>query len=272
MLYFVPTPIGNLEDISFRSLRLLEEAKIILCEDTRVTKRLLHLLKTKHEITPKVEKFISLHSHNEKEVLQKLEPSMFEETILYVSDAGMPAVSDPGCALVEYCVTHDISYDVLPGANAALLAYASSGFCDTRFLFFGFLPHKGGDRLDALKEALYNGYVTIIYESPHRIEKLIEQLCELEPNRELFFIKEATKLHQKSFRGTALEIKSQLKEQNLKGEWVVVLKGNTKELGTISVSDILKLDLPKKQAAKMIAKITGKSPKECYNELLLTIG
>ncbi len=268
MLHFVPTPIGNLEDITFRSLRLLESAKIILCEDTRVTKRLLHLLKTKHEITPQVEQFISLHSHNEKEVLNELNPSMFDGIVLYVSDAGMPAVSDPGCALVEYCQKHKIEYDVLPGANAALLAYASSGFCDTRFLFFGFLPHKGGDRQDQLKEALFNGFVTILYESPHRILKLIDQVCEIAPNRELFLIKEATKLHQKSFKGTAKHIQMLLQEHNIKGEWVVVIKGEKKEIGTITVDEILKLDLPKKQIAKMIAKITGKSPKECYSDLL----
>lgn len=268
MLHFVPTPIGNLEDITFRSLRLLESAKIILCEDTRVTKRLLHLLETKHEINPQVEQFISLHSHNEKEILKKLSPSLFDDIVLYVSDAGMPAVSDPGCALVEYCQQHDVEYDVLPGANAALLAYASSGFCDTRFLFFGFLPHKGGDRQDQLREALFNGYVTIMYESPHRILKFIDQICEIVPERELFLIKEATKLHQKTFRGTAKHIQKLLQEQNIKGEWVVVVKADKKEIGTITVDEILKLDLPKKQAAKMIAKITGKSPKECYNQLI----
>jgi 16S rRNA (cytidine1402-2'-O)-methyltransferase len=268
LLHFVPTPIGNLEDISFRSLKLLEEAKIILCEDTRVTKRLLHLFKEKFDISPKTEQFISFHSHNEKEVLEKLSPKIFKDTVLYVSDAGMPAVSDPGCMLVSYCDEHKIEYDVLPGANALLLAYASSGFCDTKFLFLGFLPHKGGDRQESLKEALYSGFVTILYESPHRIEKLIDQISELEADREIFLIKEATKLHQKTFRGSALEIQTILKEQNIKGEWVVVIKSEKKEIGTITIKDILDLDIPKKQAAKMIAKITGKSPKECYKKLI----
>jgi len=180
----------------------------------------------------------------------------------------MPAVSDPGCALVEYCHKHGVVYDVLPGANALLLAYASSGFCDTQFLFFGFLPHKGGDRQDKLREALFNGYVTIIYESPHRILKLIDQICEIVPSRELFLIKEATKLHQKTFRGTVEEIQNILRDQNIKGEWVVVIKADKKEIGTITVDEILNLDISKKQAAKMIAKITGKSPKECYGRLI----
>ncbi|MCH9812398.1 MAG: 16S rRNA (cytidine(1402)-2'-O)-methyltransferase [Epsilonproteobacteria bacterium] len=268
MLHFVPTPIGNLEDISLRSLKLLESATVILCEDTRVTKRLFHLLKTKHHFEPQAQKFISLHSHNEQEVLASLSPSFFDQEVLYVSDAGMPAVSDPGCVLVNYCTTHKVEFEVLPGANAALLAYAASGFCDTRFLFFGFLPHKGGDRQNALKEALYSGYVTLLYESPHRIVKLIDQICLLEPQRELFLIKEATKLHETTFKGSASEIQALLKVHNTKGEWVVVCKGEKQQQTMITIDDIMQLDLPKKQAAKLIAKITGKSPKECYNALL----
>ena len=268
MLHFIPTPIGNLEDISLRSLKLLESAAIILCEDTRVTKKLIHLLKTRNLINPEEQRFISMHSHNEKEVLTQLSVEIFEEEVLYVSDAGMPAVSDPGCELVRYAQQHKIPYDVLPGANAALLAYASSGFCESKFLFYGFLPHKGANRENALHEALFNGFVTILYESPHRIVKLIEQICNMDAKRELFLIKEATKMHQKQFKGTAEEILEKFKIQNIKGEWVIVINSDRKELGVITVEDIVKLDLPKKQAARLIAKITGKSPKQCYHELL----
>lgn len=269
MLHFIPTPIGNLEDISLRSLKLLGQATLLFCEDTRVTKRLIHLLKERKLIDPPEQRFISLHSHNEKEVLAKLDSTLFsEETVLYVSDAGMPAVSDPGCELVRYAQQHAISYEVLPGANAALLAYAASGFCESRFLFYGFLPHKGNNRTTALHEAMYNGFVTILYEAPHRIMKLVEQICNIDPKRELFLIKEATKLHEKWFRGSAEEILTELKSQNIKGEWVAVINSDKKETGVISVDDILSLDIPKKQAARLIAKITGKSPKACYNDLL----
>jgi len=270
LLHFIPTPIGNLEDISLRSLKLLESATTIFCEDTRITKKLISLLKERHLITPTHEqKFISMHSHNEREVVSKLTPEFFyEEEVLYVSDAGMPAVSDPGCLLVNFAQEHKIPYEVVPGANAALVAYASSGFCESQFLFYGFLPHKGTNRSNALHEAMFNGFVTILYESPHRIMKLIEQICNIDPKRELFLIKEATKLYQKQFKGYAEEILEELKVQNIKGEWVVVINSDKKELGVISVDDIVKLDLPKKQAAKLIAKITGKSPKQCYHELL----
>lgn len=269
MLHFIPTPIGNLEDISLRSLRLLGTATTIFCEDTRVTKRLIYLLKEKALIDPPEQKFISLHSHNEKAILEKLDPALFqEEEVLYVSDAGMPAISDPGCELVRFAQRHAIDYDVLPGANAALLAYASSGFCESRFLFYGFLPHKGKDREEALHEAMYNGYVTILYEAPHRLIKLLEQICNIDPERELFLIKEATKRFQKQFKGQAGHILEMLKIQNIKGEWVVVLNSDHKETGVITVDEIKQLDIPKKQAAKLIAKITGKSPKACYNDLL----
>ncbi len=269
MLYFIPTPIGNLEDISLRSLKLLESASTIYCEDTRVTKKLFSLLKEKKKINPPSQKFISLHSHNEKNVLANLSPqSLKNEIVLYVSDAGMPAISDPGCELVRYAQKYNIEYDILPGANAALVAYASSGFCDSKFLFYGFLPHKGSSRTNALNEALFNGFVTILYEAPHRIIKLIEQICNIDEKREIFLIKEATKMHQKHFKGSADEVLQMLKVQNIKGEWVVVINSDKRELGVITVNDILSLGIPKKQAAKLIAKITGKSPKQCYSELL----
>ncbi len=268
MLHFVPTPIGNLEDISLRSLRLLGSVKTIFCEDTRVAKRLIFLLKEKNLIDPPEQKFIALHSHNEKALLEKLDPDIFQEDVLYLSDAGMPGVSDPGCELVRYAQEHEIAYDVLPGANAALLAYASSGFCETRFLFFGFLPHKGRDRESALHEAMFNGYVTILYEAPHRLIKLLEQICNIDPKREIFLIKEATKRYQSQYKGTAEVILEQLKNQTIKGEWVVVINSDIKEIGVITVEDIKALDIPKKQAAKLIAKITGKTPKECYSDLL----
>lgn len=268
MLHFIPTPIGNLEDISRRSITLLANSTIVFCEDTRVTKRLISLLKERYEVDFLDKEFISLHSHNEKAVLEKTSVSLFENDVVYLSDAGMPAVSDPGCVLVSFCHHHDIKYEVLPGANAALLAYASSGFCETQFLFFGFLPHKGNDRTNALTKALNSGYVTILYESPHRIEKLVNELALKAPSREIFLIKEATKMYERHFRGTSLEVQKQLENQNVKGEWVVVLNALKKDFGVIAVDDIIALDIPKKQASKLIAKITGKSPKECYNNLL----
>jgi len=267
LLYLIPTPIGNLEDISQRSLNLLSTCDIALCEDTRVTKKLIHLLEEKYSIKTDIKEYISLHSHNEKEFLKKIDRSFFDKNIVYLSDAGMPCVSDPGCYLVEYCQKNSIKYEVLPGANAVMLAYASSGFCQKEFLFYGFLSHKK-DRLNQLQEVMFSGYVSILYESPHRILKLVEQICNIDENREIFLLKEATKLYQRSFKGLAKDILSELKDQNIKGEWVVVINSSTKSTSNISIDDIKELDIPKKQMAKLLSKITGKSVKECYNSLL----
>jgi len=268
LLHFIPTPIGNLEDISIRSLSLLSEATTVFCEDTRVAKRLIYLLEEKHQISFKPKNYISMHSHNEKRVLESLDLSIFDENVVYMSDAGMPCVSDPGCELVKYLQKHGLEYEVVPGANAALLAYAASGFCHKEFLFFGFLPHKGKDREQKLQEVLNSSYVSILYESPHRIYKLIEELAKFAPQREIFIIKEATKMHEFKLRATAKEIASKFDTINQKGEWVVVIDAQKSEGSQITLEDITSLKLPKKEASKLIAKLTGKSPKECYSQLI----
>jgi len=269
LLKLVPTPIGNIGDISLRAIDALSEADILLCEDTRVTKKLIHILKERYNTPFKEDQeFISLHSHNEKSFVEKLEPSFFEQNIVYASDAGMPGVSDPGELLVRYCIDNKIEYDVLPGANALLTAFVASGFVQTQMLFFGFLDHKGSSRDAGLQKALYNGYTTILYESPHRLEKLLLEIDKEDAKRELFVAKELTKKFQNYFHGNAKEILQQL-NKNYKGEWVVVIKATLSHSeSAITQSDILALDLPKKAQAKLICKITGEKSKECYQRLL----
>jgi 16S rRNA (cytidine1402-2'-O)-methyltransferase len=269
LLSLVPTPIGNIGDISLRAIELLSQADTLLCEDTRITKKLIHILKERYNTPFKEQQnFISLHSHNEKEFVEKLEPSFFEQNVVYVSDAGMPGVSDPGQTLVRYCIDNNIEYDVLPGANAVLTAFVASGFINTQMLFFGFLDHKGESRSQGLQKALHSGYTTILYESPHRLEKLLGEIAKEEPQRELFLAKELTKKYQKYLHGTASEILEKL-FGNYKGEWVVVIKaGEVQNHSSISQNDILELDLPKKVQAKLICKITGENTKECYQRLL----
>jgi len=269
LLSLVPTPIGNIGDISLRSIELLSEADILLCEDTRVTKKLIHILKERYNTTFKENQdFISLHSHNEQAFVEKLEVSFFEQNIVYVSDAGMPGVSDPGQVLVRYCIDNGVEFDILPGANALLTAFVASGFVETQMLFFGFLDHKGSSREKQLQEALHNGFTTILYESPHRLEKLLLELQDTEPEREIFLAKELTKKYQNYFHGTAKEIYEKL-NRNYRGEWVVVLKASeAQNVSAISQKDILALDLPKKVQAKLISKITGENTKACYQRLL----
>ena len=268
MLTLVPTPIGNIGDITLRAMQALSEADTLLCEDTRVTKKLIHILKERYSLTCKEnQQFISLHSHNEHHFVQNLTPDFFEKNVVYASDAGMPGISDPGQLLVAYCKDNGVKYDVLPGANAVLTAYAASGFVETSFLFFGFLPHKGGDRDKALQKALYNGYTTILYESPHRLDKLLEELIKEVPTRKLFVAKELTKKFQRYLHGTAQEILETL-AGNYKGEWVVVIEAGEAINSNISQNDILELELPIKTASKLISKITGENPKSCYKRLL----
>lgn len=267
MLSLVPTPIGNIADISLRSLEVISHAQVMLCEDTRVTKKLIHLLKERYELTTCEPKFISLHSHNEVEFITALTPDFFDQNVVYVSDAGMPGISDPGQMLIRYCIHHKIAYDILPGANAALTAFVASGFVETRMLFFGFLPHKGNDRASALQEALFNGYTTILYESPKRLDKLLLELSVAAPDRQVFLAKEITKRYQRFYRGIASELILQM-EKEIRGEWVVVIEASETKGSSLSEQDILSLDIPKKAASKLIAKITGENPKECYTRLL----
>jgi 16S rRNA (cytidine1402-2'-O)-methyltransferase len=270
LLTFIPTPIGNIADISLRTLDVLSKADIILCEDTRITKQLILILKERYNLQTKQDlEFISLHSHNEKAFIEKLSPSFFEKNVVYASDAGLPVVSDPGSLLVKYALEHNIKYDVLPGANAALTAFVASGFCDTRFLFWGFLPHKGKDREISLQNALNSGYITILYESPHRLQKLLKEIDKNAPDREIFLAKELTKKFQNYLKGNAKDLLLRL-DGNFKGEWVVILdkSENISQNSAITIDDINSLDIPKKQKAKLLSKITGKSVKELYSDML----
>jgi 16S rRNA (cytidine1402-2'-O)-methyltransferase len=168
---------------------------------------------------------------------------------------------------VHYCIEHGIAYDVLPGANAVLTAFVASGFVQTKMLFFGFLPHKGNDRSAALQEALYNGYTTVLYEAPTRLEKLLSEIAIAVPERNVFLAKELTKKFQRFYRGKATELIAQM-EKEIRGEWVVVIEASEGQRSSLSEQDILALDIPKKAASKLIAKITGENPKECYTRLM----
>ena len=268
MLTFIPTPIGNPQDITIRALKYFEQATLFLCEDTRETKRLLSLLEERFDFTyPRVE-FLSFHEHNGATRLVEIAERLSRENVVYVSDAGMPIISDPGQILVEYCQKNSIKYDVLPGASAVTTAYAASGFEEGRFLFFGFLPHKGSERSSLLIEAMNRMDNIILYEAPHRIEKLIEEIASIDESRELFFAKELSKKFQNYYRGTAKELLEQFKPINSKGEWVVVIQAKKEQPKALYVDDILAFDLQPKVKAKLLAKITDKSVKSWYQELI----
>ncbi len=269
MLSFIPTPIGNPQDITIRALKLFEKATLFLCEDTRQTKKLLQIFKNRFNLLyPNNADFISFNEHNGNQRLKEIAYRLENEFVVYVSDAGMPVISDPGQLLVQFAQENRIKYDVLPGANALTTAYVYSGFKSNKFTFLAFLPHKGEDRREALIELLNTSQNAIIYESPHRLLKLLKEIVEIEPYRELFLVKELTKKFQKYYKDSAINLLKELSQIETKGEWVIIFKANPNISKTLSYNDILSLDIQPKVKAKLLSKICDKSVKECYENII----
>ncbi len=220
-LYLVPTPIGNLEDITFRAIRVLSEVDLILAEDTRTSSKLL-----KHyEIQTRVESF---HMHNEhKKVDRYVDLLESGASVALISDAGTPAISDPGFLLVRECLNKKIDVECLPGATAFVPALVNSGFPSERFVFEGFLPQKKGryKRLEALKN---ENRTIIFYESPFRLVKTLEQLIEFfSPNHEVCISRELTKLYEENIRGSLNSVIQHYRDTPPKGEIVIVFNPRT---------------------------------------------
>ena len=217
-LYLVPTPIGNLEDITLRALRLLTVADIIACEDTRNTGQLLK----QYGIVPK--KLIACQEHNERSVSEQLCMLAQNSIVCFVSDAGTPLISDPGSILIKTAIKLQVSFTALPGPSALLPALTMSGFSTEQFTFMGFPPHKKGRKhfIDSL-EQLVN--TVILYESPHRLLSLLEEFStkELLKNRNMYIVRELTKKYEQQYRGLPSELLSNFQEQGVKGEFVIVL-------------------------------------------------
>ena len=269
MLTLLPTPIGNLEDITYRAIESIKKSDLILSEDTRVSKRLLFLLQERMDTDFGTKEFISFNEHNGSKKIESLLPRLRDEECIYMSDAGMPAISDPGQLLVESCQKHNIKYDVLPGASAVVTAYAASGFVSGKFLFYGFLPHKGREREELFSRVINSGWDSVLYESPHRLLKLLSEIKDYDSDREIFCAKEISKLHQAFFRGEASEIFNQISNMgDIKGEWVVIISAKTEERLSIGIDEILKADIPPKPKAKLLSQITGESVKSWYQKLI----
>ncbi|MEX0917365.1 MAG: 16S rRNA (cytidine(1402)-2'-O)-methyltransferase [Candidatus Paceibacterota bacterium] len=218
MLYIVGTPIGNLEDISLRALRVLKEADLILCEDTRVTKKLL----SHYDIHTRVKR---LDAHKEGELAKEVERIFkMHESIALVSDAGTPTISDPGNRFVEAAREADIEIESIPGPSALTAALSVSGFPADSFLFLGFLPHKKG-RETLFKEIAKEKRTVALYESPHRLLKTLDSLAEFLGDREIAVVSELTKMHEEVLIGSAEEIKGKLVEypEKQKGEFVILI-------------------------------------------------
>ena len=218
-LFLVPTPIGNLEDMTFRGIRVLKKSDFILAEDTRTSGKLL-----KHfEIETPMH---SHHMHNEHKTLQKwVNEILTGQTIALITDAGTPAISDPGFLLVRECVKNNIEIDCLPGATAFVPALVNSGLPCEKFVFEGFLPQKKG-RQTRLKLLAEEERTMVFYESPYRVLKTLQQFAEfIGEDRQVSVSREITKKFEETIRGTVSEVLTHFENKDPKGEFVIVLEG-----------------------------------------------
>ena len=220
-LYLVPTPIGNLEDITLRALRILrDEVDVILAEDTRTSGNLLR----HYNISKPMSAF---HINNEHKVVTSFaERILAGEKMALVTDAGTPAISDPGFLLVRECIRLGVDVECLPGPTAFVPALVNSGLSADHFIFEGFLPHKKG-RQTKINEISQNKYTTILYESPFRLVKTLQQLMEVcGPDRRVSVSRELTKIDEENARGTLAEVTEHFSQKEVKGEIVIILEGN----------------------------------------------
>lgn len=218
-LFLVPTPIGNLEDMTFRAIRILKEADVILAEDTRTSAPML-----KHFGIDK--KAYSHHQHNEHQATSEIIKFLKEgKMVALISDAGTPAISDPGFFLVREAIKNDLAVECLPGATAFVPALVNSGLPSDSFVFEGFLPVKKG-RQTRFKKLAEEERTIVLYESPHRLLKTLEEFAQyLGSDRQASVSRELTKLYEETVRGTLEEIKSHFENNILKGEFVICISG-----------------------------------------------
>lgn len=218
-LVLVPTPVGNLEDITLRAIRILKEADCIYAEDTRVTKKLLQHLDIQKNV-------FSYHAHNEHDKLEDVLNTIQSNSLTaLVSDAGTPGISDPGFLITRACIEKNIKVTCLPGATALIPAVVASGLPCDRFLFEGFLPHKKG-RQTKFIELAQEERTIVLYESPHRLTKCLESICEFfGEDRNVCVVREISKIYEEYQRGTAKEVLQHYQQNPPKGEIVVVIEG-----------------------------------------------
>ena len=268
-LYLVPTPIGNLQDMTFRSVQILKEVDLICAEDTRNTGLLL-----KHfEIETKQ---YSFHEHNAYEkipdLLERLKSGL---SLAQVSDAGMPSISDPGHDLVKAAIAEDIPVVALPGASAGITALIASGLAPQPHIFYGFLPRKKGQQIDFFKEKVSYPETQIFYESPYRVADTLENMHEVYGNRQVTLVRELTKLYEEYQRGSISEILDYIDSNPLKGECLLIVAGaseNDREENLTSdvtpveaVETLIASGMKPHQAIKTVAKERKMNRQELYN-------
>lgn len=262
-LYLIPTPIGNLDDITLRAIHVLKEVEVVFSEDTRVTALLLNHLNIK-------KKLISNHEYNERENKDKLlEYLKNGYSVGLVSDRGTPVISDPGYELAQVAIENNYNVVSLPGATALIPALTVSGIEPMPFLYYGFLNSKESKRKKELENLKNIKYTMIFYEAPHRITKTLEEMLEILGNRKISISREITKKFEEVYRGTIQDVIEETKE--IKGEIVIVISGNKEEISydDLSIEDhvnlYIKNGLNSKEAIKKVAEDRNIKKSEVYN-------
>ncbi|MCO6534228.1 16S rRNA (cytidine(1402)-2'-O)-methyltransferase [Lactobacillus sp.] len=266
-LYLVPTPIGNLEDITIRAKRILQEADYIAAEDTRTSGILLEKIGVHNHM-------LSFHKYNSKERAPELVKLMQDGAIIAeISDAGMPVISDPGFVLVQECIKNDIPVVPLPGASAFTTALIASGFDAQPFTYYGFLPRKAGEQKPYFVQMEQANGTSIFYEAPHRLVKTLSNMATVfEPEREIVAARELTKIHEEFIRGTVQEVSQYFSENQPRGEFVILVSPNTEETEQLSWPELIELvdkrvdqGESKKSAIKEVAQANQVSKNELYD-------
>ncbi|HAK60249.1 MAG TPA: 16S rRNA (cytidine(1402)-2'-O)-methyltransferase [Nitrospiraceae bacterium] len=269
ILYIVATPIGNLEDITLRAIRILKEVDMIAAEDTRHSRKLLD----RYEIaTP----LTSYHDHNKEEKAPVLIDRLLDgKNVALVSDAGTPGISDPGYFLINLAVSKDIVIVPIPGATAAITALSISGLPTDRFVFEGFLPSKQTARVKRLKELEKEERTIIFYEAPHKILKTMAAIIEVLGDRNAVVTRELTKIHEEALRGALSDVLKQLEAKTTKGEFTIIVRGHKEDprAQDIDAGEYLKnlmthRGLSKKEAVATAAKELGLPKRDIYKESL----
>ncbi|PSB00892.1 16S rRNA (cytidine(1402)-2'-O)-methyltransferase [Merismopedia glauca] len=266
MLYLVGTPIGNLEDMTFRGVRILQGVDLIAAEDTRHTGKLLQHFQI---TTPQ----ISYHEHNQQQRLPELIAKLQQgKTIALVTDAGMPLISDPGYLLVKACVDAKISVIPVPGATASITALSGAGLPTDRFVFEGFLPTKGKERRQRLEEIRMETRTAIFYEAPHRVRQTLADFAAfLGEERRIVLARELTKIHEEFWRGTLAEAIAYYTQKEPQGEYTLVVAGTSPETPVITearlkeeLQALLAGGMTRSQASQHLAQVTSLPRRQIY--------
>lgn len=266
-IYVVATPIGNLADMTLRSLDVLKNVDVIYCEDTRNTSKLLNYYDIK---TP----LVSYHKHNEQSRSDEIIEKILDENIncAVVSDAGMPSISDPGQILLEKAMEGNVDVEVLPGASASITALVRSGFDSLQFAFLGFVPRKNSEKEKFYEQIKNATMTTIIYESVHRVVDTIGELGEFLEDRQICVLRELTKIHETVIKGTCAEVLEKIKNEPIKGEFVIVIDKLIEKSSEIDVKEklieLIDDGISKKKAVKIVCDLYGLKKNDVYKESL----